>query len=82
MKKPTIQTSSIATIQITGIGPVAVHTELSEIWLVGAITASGEPVNCQKKRVSRSKKNAAQAAKVEGIWLKEVKHGYFMLIEA
>ena len=74
MKKPTIQ--------ITGIGPVAVHTELSEIWLVGAITSTGEPVNCQKKKVSKCKKAAAKAALVEGAWLKEIKPGYFMLIEA
>lgn len=71
-----------STIEITGIGPVEICTEQDSVVLVGAITSAGEPVNCKTKKVSRSKK-AAQAAKlVECAWLKEIKPGYFMLIEA
>lgn len=70
-----------ATIEITGIGPVEITTDLDEVFLVGALTISGDPVNCKTKKVSRNQ-NAAKAAKqVEGAWLKEIKSGYFVLIE-
>lgn len=72
-----------STIEITGLGPVEITTDLSEVVLVGALTISGDPVNCKTKKVSRNQK-AAKAAKrnlFECAWLKEIKPGYFMLIE-
>jgi hypothetical protein len=70
-----------ATIEIAGIGPVEIKTERNEVVLVGAMTISGEPVNCKTKKVTRSQKAAKAAKQVEGAWLKEVKPGHFMLIE-
>jgi hypothetical protein len=70
-----------ATIEVTGIGPVELFTELPEVVLVGALTVSGDLANCKAKKVSRNKKAAQQAKQVEGAWLKEVKPGYFILIE-
>lgn len=69
-----------ATIEITGIGPVEINTDLKEVVLVGALTTSGDPVNCQTKKVSRNQK-AAKAAHEVDAWLKEIKPGYFMLME-
>lgn len=70
-----------ATIEITGIGPVEINTELKEVVLVGALTITGDPANCKTKKVSRNQKAAKAAAKVETAYLKEIKPGYFMLIE-
>jgi hypothetical protein len=70
-----------ATIEITGIGPVEITTDLDEVVLVGALTSSGDPVNCKTKKVIRNQKAAKVAKQVEGAWLKEVKPGHFMLIE-
>jgi hypothetical protein len=70
-----------STIEITGLGPVEIKTELNEVVLVGALTTSGDPVNCKTKKVSRNQKAANQAAKITTAWLKEVKPGHFMLIE-
>lgn len=70
-----------ATIEITGLGPVEINTELAEVVLVGALTVSGDPVNCKTKKVSRNKKAAKLASQVVAAWLKEIKPGYFMLIE-
>lgn len=70
-----------ATIEITGLGPVEITTDLAEVVLVGALTISGAPINCKTKKVSRNQKAAKAAKQVEGAWLKEIKPGYFMLIE-
>lgn len=70
-----------ATIEITGLGPVEINTELAEIVLVGALSISGDPVNCKTKMVSRNQKAAKAASQVETAWLKEIKPGHFMLIE-
>jgi len=70
-----------ATIKITGIGPVEITTELAEVVLVGALTISGDPVNCKTKKVSCNPKAAKLAKQVEGTRLKEIKPGHFMLIE-
>lgn len=70
-----------ATIEITGLGPVEINTELNEVILVGALTISGDPVNCKTKKVSRNKKAAKEAAELQGSWLKEIKPGYFMFFE-
>ena len=46
-----------ATIEITGLGPVQINTELKEVRLVRAFTVSGDYVNVVKKKVSRNKKH-------------------------
>ena len=70
-----------ATIEITGFGPVEITTDLDEVILAGALTISGDPVNCKTMKVSRNQKAAKAAKQVEGAWLKEIKPGHFMLIE-
>ena len=55
-----------ATIEITGVGPVQINTELKEVRLVRALTASGDYVNVVKKKVSRNQKAAKKAAKKSG----------------
>lgn len=75
------QQTAQATIEITGIGPVEINTDLKEVVLVGALTISGDPVNCKTKKVSRNQKAAKAAHEVDTVWLKEIKPGYFMLME-
>lgn len=70
-----------ATIEIIGIGPVEIKTELKQVTLVGALMPTGDYVNCITKRVKRNKKAAKAAAAVDAVYLKELKHGVFMLIE-
>jgi hypothetical protein len=70
-----------ATIEITGLGPVQINTELKEVRLVRAFTVSGDYVNVVKKKVSRNKKTASLAALNRRFWLKELETGYFMLCD-
>lgn len=62
------------------LGPVRINTELKEVMLVRALTASGDYVNVVKKKVSRNKKAAEKAALNYRHWLKELEAGYFMLL--
>lgn len=71
-----------ATIHITGIGPVAIETDLDEVVLVGALTSLGWPVNCKTKKVSRNKRTAKRAADTDAAWLTEIMPGHFMLFES
>ena len=70
-----------ATIEIIGIGPVEIKTELKQITLVGALTTNGDYVNCKTKRVKRNKKAAKAAADVDSVYLNELEPGVFILIE-
>ena len=70
-----------ATIEIIGIGPVEIETDLKQITLVGALTIEGDYVNCMTKRVMRNKKAAKAAATVDAVYLKELEPGFFMLTE-
>lgn len=72
---------SPATVEITGIGPVLIKTDLKEIVLVGALSATGDFVNCRIKKVARDKRAAEEAEQVDGCYLKEISAGYFMLID-
>lgn len=70
-----------ATIEITGIGPVGINTDLKEVVLVGALTIGGDPVNCQTRKVSRNQKAAKAAREIDAVYLKEIKAGHFILME-
>lgn len=69
------------TIQVLGIGPVEIRTDLDVVQLVGALTVTGDPVNCRAKKVSRSKAAARKAATIDAAQLIEIRRGYFMLVE-
>lgn len=67
-----------ATIKITPIGHVEIDTTLNNILLVrGGWTIDGTPVNVTNKKVYRNKRNETEAASNRGVYLKEVKPGYF-----
>lgn len=71
-----------ATINVTGIGPVEIKTELKEVKLVGALTIDGSYVNVKTKKVSRNQKAAKEASENYAVWLKDLGDGeHFMLIE-
>ena len=70
-----------ATIEILGLGPVEIKTELLQVTLVGALTINGDYVNCITKRVKRNKKAAKAAAAVDSVYLKALEPGFFMRIE-
>ena len=70
-----------ATIEITGVGPVRINTELKEVRLVRALTASGDYANVVEKKVSRNQKAAKKAALNYRHGLRELEAGYFMLCE-
>lgn len=70
-----------ATIEIVGLGHVEIETEFRQVTLVGTLTINGDYVNCVTKRVNRNKKAAKAAVAVDSVYLKELKPGFFMLIE-
>lgn len=73
--------TNTATIRLAGIGPVEINTDRKHVSLAGAIDINGAPVNVQKKRVYRNKKDSAIAARSGDVWLREIRPGVFMLID-
>lgn len=70
-----------ATVNLTGIGPVEIDTELNEIKIVGALAIDGSYVNVKTKKVHRNKKAANQAREIETVWLKKLDDEHFLIVE-
>jgi hypothetical protein len=71
-----------ATINIAGIGPVEIKTDLRTVKLVGEISTFGDFVNVRLYKVLRNKRSAKEALSTRAwgcAYLTNIREEYFIL---